>query len=689
MKNLFTALAIFSLVFTACEQLTDNNSGNKLPNLTIRNESSFVLTDVKFSSLSFSASDLEDLPTSTQSIRQLSKNDLNKAGYITFTRKDIGISCRTEAINIADQDYTFTFLDTSIVEEVGNSNNKRTLYHISYLSKIVIERDGLNIEKNATVNLRETVINNSRDAAFTIKSTGDAVLFLIGQIKISSTSNVFTVIQPARWEIDINDSVTFRIMVNPIATGTHNATVTVGSNDRDGDFSFNIIFTAVSSKPIATVICEGNEIPQNGTIDAGNIMITQKKNFVVTIKNDGTEILLVNTANSTITGADAALFVTTTNPNGSILQGNQSSFVIEYTPVSPGMNNAVLTIPTNDASCNSIIVNLKATAIPVFFGTVTYNANGGTGTVPAEQTVIAFSDITLPSGNGLSKTGFVFAGWITSISGSGVSYNANASYTVTGNITIYAKWVIDMVHIEGGTFLMGSPASEHPPMGNETQHQVTLTNGFYMGKHEVTQAQYLAITGTNPSWNYRINLPVESVTWYDAVEFCNKLSVLEGLERVYTISGRIPLNGYPIKSATVTMDMSRNGYRLPTEAEWEYACRAGTITAYNTGATINTNQASFNYAMYRPSEVGSFLANGFGLYDMHGNIAEWCWDRCGFFEDYPRGPQTDPTGSASGAYRIIRGGAYDCEDWEIRSGSRSFDEPSGRSSSTGFRLARK
>ncbi|MHC4641530.1 MAG: formylglycine-generating enzyme family protein, partial [Planctomycetota bacterium] len=208
-----------------------------------------------------------------------------------------------------------------------------------------------------------------------------------------------------------------------------------------------------------------------------------------------------------------------------------------------------------------------------------------------------------------------------------------------------------LVYIPSGEFRMGSRDSaeevasklgiftkpinyknEHP------QHRVKITKGFFLGTTEVTQAQYKEVMGKNPSRIKGEDNPVVKVSWSDAVEFCNRLSEKEG---------RI--------------------YRLPTEAEWEYACRAGTTTPFYTGETINTSQVNFNgdpisgYVTKgidrgRTTSVGSFQPNGFGLYDMHGNVWEWCIDW--YAEDYYKvSPSTDPQGPPTGMSRVIRGGA--------------------------------
>ncbi|MCL2245242.1 MAG: formylglycine-generating enzyme family protein [Treponema sp.] len=251
---------------------------------------------------------------------------------------------------------------------------------------------------------------------------------------------------------------------------------------------------------------------------------------------------------------------------------------------------------------------------------------------------------------------------------------------------------IEMVLINPGTYTRGSNNSDD--YGASPPHQVTLTKGFYMGKYEVTQEQYQAVTGVNPSsfssspasGEVQQRRPVEQVTWYDAVEFCNKLSEQEGLTPAYTITGRSPSSGYPIIGATVTINWNANGYRLPTEAEWEHSCRAGTTTAYNTGETITDNTGwNSNNSGSRTHEVGLKSTNAWGLYDMHGNVMEWCWD---WYGSYGSAAQTDPRGATSGAYRVVRGGSWNYYEQALRSASRIDYSPNYGSSALGFRVVR-
>jgi formylglycine-generating enzyme required for sulfatase activity len=360
----------------------------------------------------------------------------------------------------------------------------------------------------------------------------------------------------------------------------------------------------------------------------------------------------------------------------------------------------------------------------------------------------------------------------------------------------------NMVRINGGTFQMGSNDG-----GNDEKpaHTVTIT-GFYMGKYEVTQKDYHEVMGTNPSTFKGDNLPVEQVSWFDAVEYCNARSRKEGLTPAYTTSDS---GG----NRTVTWNRNANGYRLPTEAEWEYACRARTTTPFSMGSNITTNQANYNggnnqfnnpsdttnqnqfknsiplgerynegfnnqfknsiplgeerynegfnnllnsqfsnpfnttnqnqfknsiplgerynerfdnqfknsiplgerynegfnnifdnilnnlegfnnpsnttnqanYNRNKTTPVGSFQANPWGLYDMHGNVGEWCWD---WYGSYSSSTQTDPIGASSGSGRVRRGGSWFDAAQDARSACRGYSYPYDRASGLGFRLAR-
>lgn len=247
----------------------------------------------------------------------------------------------------------------------------------------------------------------------------------------------------------------------------------------------------------------------------------------------------------------------------------------------------------------------------------------------------------------------------------------------------------------GGTFSMGSPDSERQRQEDEALHDVTVS-AFYMDPYEVTQKDYREIMGEDPSHFRGDALPVENVTWYDAVQYCNKRSEMKGFTPVYTIDGD-----------SVTWDRGADGYRLPTEAEWEYAARAGTTTIYNFGDQAHSDYANFegsypylieeNYVSHRDPDVvtsknrGETIAvtelapNGFGLYQMHGNVAEWCFD---YYGEYDLQDTMDPAGAASGSLRVNRGGSYNDFGKHLRSAYRSATNPLDGDQNLGFRICR-
>ena len=214
--------------------------------------------------------------------------------------------------------------------------------------------------------------------------------------------------------------------------------------------------------------------------------------------------------------------------------------------------------------------------------------------------------------------------------------------------------VLEMVYIPGGTFMMGSPNDEAGRDDDESpQHQVTVP-AFFAGKYPITQAQWEAVMGDNPSYLKGEKLPVECVSWYDAVEFCEKLSETTG-----------------------------KTYRLLSEAEWEYACRAGTTTPFHFGETITPELV--NYNGNESTDVGSFPPNAFGLYDMHGNVWEWCSDK--WLDNYDGAPTDGSSWESGNNYRMLRGGSWICNPCNCRSAVRSCEQPIYGERFNGFRVA--
>ncbi|MDR2534656.1 MAG: formylglycine-generating enzyme family protein [Treponema sp.] len=232
----------------------------------------------------------------------------------------------------------------------------------------------------------------------------------------------------------------------------------------------------------------------------------------------------------------------------------------------------------------------------------------------------------------------------------------------------------NMVWISGGGFQMGSADGET----DELPVHTVQVSGFFLGKTPVTQKEYEALMGSNPSRHKGENLPVENVSWYDAVEYCNKLSILEGLSPAYSGS-----NDHIVCNFTV------NGYRLPTEAEWEYAARGGNRDSlrfdYAGGNNITPLGWFKDNSEGQSHEVGTKLPNSLGLYDMSGNVWEWCWD---WYGPYQAGNQEDPTGPASGAERVNRGGSWNSGGVQARSTYRSLGNPRSRYRDLGFRILR-
>lgn len=255
--------------------------------------------------------------------------------------------------------------------------------------------------------------------------------------------------------------------------------------------------------------------------------------------------------------------------------------------------------------------------------------------------------------------------------------------------------LIETVYVAPGSFSMGSTG------GDSDENIVRITSGFYISKYEVTVKQWREVMGNIPSGSGD-NLPVANVSWYDAVEFCNALSRKEGLKPCYSSSDVsynesrygyyiVLVGGQKESSSSIYCNFSANGYRLPTEAEWEYAARGGNESR---GYKYAGSNSAMEVAWYRanrgrtrrPREVGRKKPNELGLYDMSGNVWEWCWDWHG---EYSSSSQTDPSGPSEGVNRVVRGGNYGSLDVsDIRVDNRSCSTPSNKGSKIGFRPVR-
>jgi len=396
-----------------------------------------------------------------------------------------------------------------------------------------------------------------------------------------------------------------------------------------------------------------------------------KSNGTITIKYNGSTTVPLNLGTYTVTFDVAA----TTNFNAA--SGlSAGTLTIKGTPTADDFNISELT-QNYDGSPKTVTIMPK---VGKSTGTITVKYNGST-TAPSEvNTYTVTFDVAATT-----------------------NYNAVNGLSA-GILTIYKK--IEMILIPAGSFQMGNPDTSMEYTGNERPvHTVTLSS-FYMGKYEVTQEQWAAIMGSNPSYftdspatgEVQSKRPVERVSWYDTFVFCNKLSMKEGLSPAYRISGSTDpaVWGTVPTSSNSTWDAveivaGSNGYRLPTEAQWEYAARGGNGSPgnYTYSGSNNVDDVAWYWGNSgeKTHEVGKKAPNGLGLYDMSGNVYEWCWD---WFDDYyySSSPANDPRGAAAGSLRVLRGGCRHHNASLARSSFRYNQDPPVRYDGIGFRLIR-
>ncbi len=234
--------------------------------------------------------------------------------------------------------------------------------------------------------------------------------------------------------------------------------------------------------------------------------------------------------------------------------------------------------------------------------------------------------------------------------------------------------------VEAGEFIMGSEEETAGRDKDEKLHTVVLSSSFYIAKHEVTQSEYRFVMGKNPaagSGFEEYTYPVWNVSWYDAIHYCNARSLRENLTPCYSGSGD-----------TIQCDFSANGYRLPTEAEWEYAARGGSGSKRFRFPGSNYIEGVAWYeenSRGRPQPIRQKLVNELGIFDLGGNVSEWCWD---WKDDYPADSVTDPAGPPSGTFRVIRGGNWAAYEKSCRTTDRAISNPNNRNDQIGFRVVR-
>ena len=449
---------------------------------------------------------------------------------------------------------------------------------------------------------------------------------------------------PARKEI----SIPKLIQVNYKLYGTDNwffkRTMFVGQNAKV-DFKVGSPLTLqITSQPVSQVVSAGSTVTFNVTASGPQPLRYEWRKSGVNLANSG-RISGVNTATLTIASVQT------------IDSGNYSVIVSDFSRVATS-SSALLTVKP--------LTQLK----------LSVRVNGN-------EIIISWSD---PAAT-LEEADSVTGPWKSVVGGS----PSPRSLAIPANRKFYrlrkpddrpgnAIPVPNMVSIPAGTFTMGSPVTEWERFLDETRHTVTLPKGFYLGKYEVTQGEYFGVMGNNPSkFTGDLKRPVEQVSWNDATDYCGKLTAFE------RAAGRLPASWV---------------YRLPTEAEWEYACRAGTTTPFNLGPDLRSGMANFNSSveyvggigtvqnsngiwLARTTAVGSYAPNAWGLYDMHGNVFEWCLD---WYGDYASGSVADPKGPTSGLFRVLRGGGWIYDARECRSAYRDFGPPNSGRNSLGFRV---
>jgi formylglycine-generating enzyme required for sulfatase activity len=540
-------------------------------------------------------------------------------------------------------------------------------------------------------------VGQTKDLTFTIKNTGGGTL--TGDVTAScATYSVQS--GGGSYSLAANQEKTVTVRFSPASVGSQSCTVSLGGTACG---SMGCSGTGTEQPPA----CELTPLQ----LAFGSVQVGQTKDLTFTIKNTGG-----GTLTGDVTASCAAYSLQSGGGSYSLAANQEKTVTVRFAPTSLGSQTC--TVSLGGTACGSMGCSGTGTEQPpacqltpsqLAFGSVLVGQtkdltftikNTGGGTLTGDVTV-SCAAYSLPVGVGsyslaANQEKTVTVRFAPTSLGS-QTCTVSLGGTVCGSVGCTGTgggWPApEMVLIHAGTFTMGSPASEPGRDRGEFQHQVTLTKAIYVSVREVTQSEWQEVMGWNESYHQGTNRPVEMLTWYDAVSYCNRLSVGRGYTAAYVITGATS-DGNHITNATVTWNQTANGYRLLTEAEWEYACRATSTSAFcNGGITSidcsprdpNLDQVGWYCGNASTThDVGGKAANAWGLKDMHGNVWEMCWDWYGAY----LGDAADPIGPASGLYRVTRGGGgYEYARY-CRSAYRGWGDPGGSGAAVGLRLSR-
>ena len=523
---------------------------------------------------------------------------------------------------------------------------------------------------------------------------------LTGTVIITGTAQVGQTLTANTDDLGGSGDITFQWRRGNTDVGTNSSTYVVQAADVGSTITVVVTRTghsgSVTGGPTAIVIFP----PLTGTVTiTGTAQVGQAL-----------------TANTAALGGSGDLSFQWMRGDTPIESASGSTYVVQAADVGSMITVVVSRTGYSGSVESNAVGPVIAAPLPPLTGTVII-----TGTAQVGQTLTANTD-------DLGGSGTISYQWLSGTTNVGTNSStyivqtADVGLTITvivtraghsGSVTSAAIGPVtaaplDLVRIPGGTFLMGSPVNTPNSQASERPVREVTISSFYMGRFLVTQGEWYDVMGTNPSGfhsrssailaagaNWR-NLPVEMVSWYDALVFSNRLSIASGLTPAYSIGGSTNPDDWglvpPTSNATwnaVTVVPGSTGYRLPTEAQWEFAARGGHGSPGNfvfSGSNVVTEVAwhSANSGN-RTHEVGALMPNALGLYDMSGNVWEWVWDRWG---TYPSVAETDPTGPAAGDSRVRRGGGWNDTPSNVRSAHRNGSNPFNRFTSFGFRLVR-